>query len=154
SPTLKLTFCASNGRLQEGPRAREQHPSDGYRRAMGMRAESLLRTCRAARRGVARALVLVACGALPASPAAAQFWGDPFWQPRPQRPIPQRQQPQSMDPFGGFFQRPLWQPRAAPRPSRIQMGDFSKAPPPRKLENPPTTTVVVMGDAMADWLGH
>jgi hypothetical protein len=32
--------------------------------------------------------------------------------------------------------------------------DYSKAPPPRKLEKPPTGTVVVVGDSMADWLGH
>jgi hypothetical protein len=32
--------------------------------------------------------------------------------------------------------------------------DYSKAPPPRKLETPPTSTVVVVGDSMADWLGY
>jgi uncharacterized protein len=32
--------------------------------------------------------------------------------------------------------------------------DYSKAPPPRKLETPPSRTVVVIGDAMADWLGY
>ena len=32
--------------------------------------------------------------------------------------------------------------------------DYSKAPPPRKLEKPPTSTVVVVGDSMADWLGY
>src|SRR6516225_2796262 len=32
--------------------------------------------------------------------------------------------------------------------------DNSKPPPPRKLETPPTSTVVVVGDSMADWLGH
>lgn len=32
--------------------------------------------------------------------------------------------------------------------------DYSKAPPPRKLEKPPSRTVVVIGDAMADWLGY
>src|SRR5215467_2641165 len=114
--------------------------SGGNRRAMTTRAERLLRTMLAAKRGLAKWLLLVVGGALLASPAAAQFWGDPFFAPRPQRQIPQRQQPQPMDPFGGFFQRPIWQ-RQAPRPSRVQMGDFSKAPPPRKLDNPPTTTV-------------
>ena len=32
--------------------------------------------------------------------------------------------------------------------------DSTKAPPPRKLETPPTSTVVVIGDSMADWLGY
>ena len=32
--------------------------------------------------------------------------------------------------------------------------DFSKAPPPRKLDNQPATSVVVFGDSMADWLAH
>jgi uncharacterized protein len=32
--------------------------------------------------------------------------------------------------------------------------DFSKAPPPRKLETPPANTVVVIGDSMADWLAY
>jgi hypothetical protein len=83
------------------------------------------------------------------TPAAAQFWGDPFFRPRPPRAVPQ---PQYQDPFGGFFQQNPWQQRT-PRPPR-QVGDSSKAPPPRKLDNPPTTTVVVLGDSMADWLAH
>jgi len=32
--------------------------------------------------------------------------------------------------------------------------DNSKAPPPRKLETPPSRTIVVIGDSMADWLGY
>jgi hypothetical protein len=32
--------------------------------------------------------------------------------------------------------------------------DYSKAPPPRKLDKPPSQTVVVIGDSMADWLGY
>jgi hypothetical protein len=32
--------------------------------------------------------------------------------------------------------------------------DYSKAPPPRKLEKPPSRTIVVIGDSMADWLGY
>src|SRR5438874_2241345 len=44
--------------------------------------------------------------------------------------------------FGGRYNRP------APEV------DYSKAPPPRKLDKPPTNTVVVVGDSMADWLGY
>src|SRR5262245_29076409 len=105
--------------------------------------------------GVIGAGALLAAGVLMPSPAAAQFWGDPFFRPpRPQRAIPQQQQ----NPFGGFFQpqqqQPFWQAPHAPRPTRSQLGDFSKAPPPKKPDTPPTTTIVVLGDAMADWLGH
>ena len=32
--------------------------------------------------------------------------------------------------------------------------DSTKAPPPRKLEAPPTSNVVVIGDSMADWLAY
>ena len=32
--------------------------------------------------------------------------------------------------------------------------DSTKAPPPRKLETPATTNIVVVGDSMADWLGY
>jgi hypothetical protein len=32
--------------------------------------------------------------------------------------------------------------------------DYSKAPPPRKLETPPSRTVAVIGDSMADWLSY
>jgi hypothetical protein len=86
-----------------------------------------------------------------ASPAAAQFWGDPFARPRPPRGVPQQQ-----NPFGGFFQpqpTPFWQPMR-PRPARPALGDFSKAPPPKKPDTPPVTNILVLGDAMADWLGY
>src|SRR5262245_11744825 len=33
-----------------------------------------------------------------------------------------------------------------------QPADSSRAPPPRKADTPPTTTVLVLGDSMADWL--
>ena len=32
--------------------------------------------------------------------------------------------------------------------------DYSKASPPRKLETPPSRTIVVIGNSMADWLGY
>ncbi len=45
--------------------------------------------------------------------------------------------------FGGGF----------PPPPPVVV-DSTRAPPPRKLEVPPTSTVVVIGDSMADWLGY
>ena len=108
---------------------------------------------------LAEALALGAGSVLLSRPAAAQFWGDPFSQPRPPRAVPQQQ---PFNPFGGIFQQPIWEapraapraPRAAPQPPRVQLGDFSKAPPPRKSDTPATTHIVVMGDSLADWLGH
>ena len=51
----------------------------------------------------------------------------------------------------GFFDSlfgpsPRYYDRPAPQ------ADFSRAPPPRKAETPPTSTVLVLGDSMADWL--
>src|SRR5215203_3658668 len=108
---------------------------------------------------LAEALALGAGSVLLSQPAAAQFWGDPFSQPRPPRAVPQQQ---PFNPFGGIFQQPIWEapraapraPRAAPQPPRVQLGDFSKAPPPRKPDTPATTHILVMGDSLADWLGH
>src|SRR6185369_8854380 len=48
--------------------------------------------------------------------------------------------------FGGFSGQPRGQNERA--------SDFTKAPPPRKLDNQPATSVVVFGDSMADWLAH
>ena len=91
------------------------------------------------------------------SPAQAQFFGDGFWgRQRPQRP--------SGGGFfgggggGGFFgggQRQFdntYEQQAPPV-------DNSRAPPPKKAETKPdavtpTTSIVVMGDAMADWLAY
>jgi hypothetical protein len=108
--------------------------------------------------GLAEALAVGAGGVLLPTPVAAQFWGDPFYRPQPPRAIPQQQ---PFNPFGGMFQQPLWDaparprtPRAARRPRRAEFGDFSKAPPPRKSDTPATIHIVVMGDSMADWLGH
>ena len=75
--------------------------------------------------------------------AAAQFWGDRF--PN-SRPYPQ-QQPPSRD----FFSFPF-DNGGVMRPPPVV--DSTKAPPPRKLETPPTSTVVVIGDSMADWLAY
>ena len=85
---------------------------------------------------------LAIAGAAAASvPAAAQVY---YWSDRPSAPG-YYQQPQQRDffsfPFGGQRYRP-------------PVADYSKAPAPRKLETPPSSTVVVVGDSMADWLGY
>jgi uncharacterized protein len=64
-------------------------------------------------------------------PAAAQYWGDRYPGYYQQGPFP-------------FFGAP-------PPPPVI---DSTKAPQTRKLAAPPTSTIVVIGDSMADWLGY
>ncbi len=90
------------------------------------------------------------------SPAQAQFRDDRF-------PFLSRQRPQRSGGglfggggFGGFF-------GGSQRPSENEYEqapvDNSKAPPPRKVESKgeqvaPTTSIVVLGDGMADWLAY
>jgi hypothetical protein len=96
----------------------------------------------------------VVAGSMTCGPASAQFWGDRSsggwgnhrsggwgWDDWGDR---HRQRPgRDFFPFfGDSYNRP------APAV------DSSKAPPPRKLETPPTSTIVVIGDSMADWLGN
>jgi hypothetical protein len=86
------------------------------------------------------AIEIVAAGALFAvsvPPAAAQ-WGFQQWFGGPS---PRRQQ----SPYG-------WPWRQEPR--REVPVDSSRAPSPHKREAPATTNVLVLGDAMADWLGY
>jgi hypothetical protein len=85
------------------------------------------------------------------APAAAQFW--PFGGFGGQRP-PQRapqQQPQQYNPFGGLFGG---QERKAPPPK----ADYSSAPPAarRSPESAAqiTSPILVLGDAMAEWLAY
>src|SRR5262245_9923722 len=67
-------------------------------------------------------------------------WGDRYPSDRHYRRSPRRD---FLSPFSG-------ERRNRPAPTV----DYSKAPLPRKLETPPSQTVVVIGDSMADWLGY
>ena len=105
-------------------------------------------------------MALVECAGLLAvevaitTPAQAQFWNDWSSSRRPSRPR-----------SGGIFQN-LFGPDNAPYPDersgeRRQAApvDTSRAPPPRKPDAKaepvtPTTSIVVMGDGMADWLAY
>lgn len=52
--------------------------------------------------------------------------------------------------FDSFFS-----PFAPPRQQQTERPvDFSRAPPPKKLDNQPSGSVLVFGDSMADWLAH
>src|SRR5215470_1347661 len=78
-------------------------------------------------------------------PASAQFWS-PFGG----RSAPQQRGSQGgFNPFGGFFGGPPQNP-APP-------ADYSRAPSPQQRKVDPaavTTTLVVVGDSMADWLAY
>jgi uncharacterized protein len=93
------------------------------------------------------ALVVATTSAL-AGPACAQFFEDRPWFDRP------RHSPNFFSPF--FDQRgsPA-QTAPAPRvPYVQQLPADSKAPPPRKVETPHTSEVLVIGDSLADWLAY
>lgn len=93
-------------------------------------------------RRVIGALAIAAGAAAASVPAAAQVY---YWSDHPSAPG-YSQQPQQRDFFSfPFFGGPRYRPPVA---------DYSKAPAPRKLETPPTSTIVVVGDSMADWLGY
>ncbi|TAK47637.1 MAG: DUF459 domain-containing protein [Xanthobacteraceae bacterium] len=76
-----------------------------------------------------------------AAPASAQF----FLFGRPSAPPPPG--PPSDFPFFSPF-------GARPRPAPAPTGDFSRAPPPRKSDTVPERHILVLGDAMADWLAY
>ncbi len=93
------------------------------------------------RRGPAIALAVAAGLSALCGPAAAQvfYWGN-------RSPSQHYQEAPSRDYFGfPFFGGGVRPPPVA---------DYSKAPPPRKLETPPTSNVAVVGDSMADWLAY
>jgi uncharacterized protein len=97
------------------------------------------------------ALAIAVVAALLPLAAHAQFFGT--WDDRPRR----QQQ------GGGFFSFPFvdrpynpQQPYGAQPPGYGQPRpeESSRAPSPRKFETPPTSTIVVVGDSLADWLAY
>src|SRR6478609_1382450 len=81
-----------------------------------------------------------------AGPASAQFFNFGNFGGPPQR----SQQRGGEGWFGGDFFAPFQQQQQAPK--KVIREDFSKAPPPEKRETVPERNVLVLGDAMADWL--
>ncbi len=75
-------------------------------------------------------------------PASAQFFNFNFGGP----PRPQSHS-------GGWFGGDLFAPFQQQAPQRPRE-DFSKAPPPAKRDTVPERNVLVLGDAMADWLAY
>ncbi len=85
-----------------------------------------------------------------AGPASAQFFnfGNNFGNFGGQR-APQRGGGGGW--FGGDFFAPFQQQQT---PKKVIREDFSKAPPPEKRETVPERNVLVLGDAMAEWLAY
>ena len=90
-------------------------------------------------------------------PSSAQFFNFDGFQQRPQS---QRRGfgfggsgfgNNIFDPFQQHTPQPRWHRRQTLPPARE---DFSKAPPPDKRETLPQRRVLVLGDAMADWLAY
>jgi hypothetical protein len=85
-----------------------------------------------------------------AGPASAQFFnfGNFGGPPRPQ--------PRSggFGGGGGWFGGDFFAPFQQQVPKKVVREDFSKAPPPEKRETVPERNVLVLGDAMADWLAY
>src|SRR5262245_17945546 len=81
-------------------------------------------------------------------PAQAQFgdWGN----------RPQRQQQRDSNPFGGWFSpSPRWDGRGWDgQQQREAPVDYSRAPGPSQKKPEATTSIVVVGDANADWLAY
>src|ERR1700722_10834239 len=87
-------------------------------------------------------------------PTSAQFFNFGGFQQRPQ---PQRG---GGGVGGGWFGNDTYEPfqQHAPQPRRQTLPpvreDFSKAPPPEKRDTVPERHILVLGDAMADWLAY
>jgi hypothetical protein len=78
-----------------------------------------------------------------AGPASAQFFNFGGWS----RPAPRSG-------GGGWFGGDLFTPFQQQAPQQRPREDFSKAPPPTKRDTTPERNVLVLGDAMADWLAY
>ena len=104
------------------------------------------------RRRLAIALSIVTAGAALAAPACAQMFGTHA--AFDQRPRAEQVQWQEFFPFPFFGGRRSFNPNNPFGPPRPQTFEATRAPPPRKIETPPTETVLVIGDSLADWLGY
>jgi len=105
-------------------------------------------------------IVIISCGTC--GSASAQYWVDRSggwgWDNRPYGGWGDRFPGWGSDryPSDRYYRRaPSREPFSGERHNRpVPAVDYSKAPPPRKLDKPPTRTVVVIGDSMADWLAY
>ncbi|MGL9620670.1 SGNH family hydrolase [Bradyrhizobium sp. U531] len=85
-----------------------------------------------------------------AGPASAQFFNFPGFGGPPQRSAPP---PQRGGGGGGWFGGDFFAPFQQQQPQAPRQ-DFSRAPSPAKRDTIPEKNVLVLGDAMADWLAY
>ena len=91
--------------------------------------------------------VVIACLVGIVGPASAQFFNFGGFGGPPQRQAPQR--------GGGWFGGDFFQPfQQSPSQQQAPRQDFSRAPGPAKRDSVAERNVLVLGDAMADWLGY
>jgi uncharacterized protein len=117
------------------------------------RMTRFLKFRRTERLAIRRALMVVATAAaavVVSWPAAAQvFWGDSDRSYRDRY----RNNYDNYNNYNNYQHRDFFFPFSGfMRPPPVV--DSTKAPPPRKLETTPTTSIVVVGDSLADWLGY
>jgi uncharacterized protein len=104
-------------------------------------------------RGPLIALAIAAVLVVGVGPTSAQFFNFGGFQQRPQS------QRGGGGFGGGWFGNDTFDPfqQHAPQPRRQTLQpreDFSKAPPPEKRDTIPERHILVLGDAMADWLAY
>jgi len=104
------------------------------------------------RRRLAIALSIVTAGLALAVPAGAQMFDARA--AFDQRPRAEQVQWREFFPFPFIGGRRPYNPESPWGPPRPQTFESTRAPPPRKVETPPTETVLVIGDSLADWLGY
>ncbi|MBR0970222.1 SGNH/GDSL hydrolase family protein [Bradyrhizobium japonicum] len=85
-----------------------------------------------------------------AGPASAQFFNFPGFGGPPQRSAPP---PRNGGGGGGWFGGDFFAPFQQQQPQAPRQ-DFSRAPAPAKRDTIPDKNVLVIGDAMADWLAY
>lgn len=85
-----------------------------------------------------------------AAPASAQFFNFPGFGGPPQRAAPP---PPRGGGGGGWFGGDFFAPFQQQQPQAARQ-DFSRAPAPAKRDTIPDKNVLVIGDAMADWLAY
>src|SRR5216684_4010521 len=123
-------------------------PNDPLRPSRMPKTKSFLRVFTETGPLVALAVALALLVGI-AGPASAQFFnfGNNFG--GPPRPPPRSG---GSGGGGGWFGGDFFAPFQQQAPKKVIREDFSKAPPPEKRETVPERNVLVLGDAMADWL--
>ncbi len=107
------------------------------------------------RQRLAIALSVVTAGSALAMPAGAQlFNARTVFGQRPHAELVQFHEFFPFPFFGGRRSYNPYNPYSPWGPPRPQVFESTKAPPPHKVETPPTQTVMVIGDSLADWLGY